>query len=166
MEEWLYSQIKEQTPGLQHSLFISKQTDVLLSLVETNRLKSTKPCFPPRGMETRMSHLPWGGCLYRRVAFDPFALRLANLPVLKSKKIWKGKQRGLILRVMQLDSWSLVGEKDLLLPCGHKKLWERNFISQKWAKCSMVWGEVFYFKSQWNEDEIWLFHLTFAVWLA
>lgn len=35
-------------------------------------------------------------------------LRLANLPVQRPKKIWKGKQRGLILWVMQLDSWSLV----------------------------------------------------------
>lgn len=143
MEEWLYSHVKEEIPWLQHSLFISKHTDVLLSLGETNRLKSTKPCFPPRGIETRMSHLPRGGCFYRLVAFDPFALRLANLPVLKSKKIWRGKQRGLILRVMQLDSWSFVREKELLLPFRHKKLWYKNFIPQKWAKCSMVWVRSF-----------------------
>lgn len=119
--------------------FITVQTHVLLSLAGTKRLNCTKPLFPPMGLETRMSHLPWGGCFYISLwPLTPFALRLANVPVQRLKKIWKGKQRGLILRVMQLDSWSLVREKELLLPCGHKKLWERNFISQKEVKCSMV----------------------------
>lgn len=97
-----------------------------------------KACFPPRGLETRMSHLPWGGCFYRLVAFDLLCLETCKSACPKIEKIWEGKQRGLILRVMQLDSWSLVREKELLLPHGHKELWERNFISQKGVKCSMV----------------------------
>lgn len=64
----------DKVPGLKHLLFITMQTDILLSLGGTKRLTSTKPSFPPRGMETSMSHLPWGGCFYRLVAFDPFCL--------------------------------------------------------------------------------------------
>lgn len=54
-----------------NSFFITMQTHVLLSLGGTKRLNSTKPRFPLGGLETRMSHLPWGGCFYRLVAFDP-----------------------------------------------------------------------------------------------
>ena len=122
---------------------ITVQTHVLLSLGGTKRLTSTKPSFPPRGLKTRMSHLPWGACFYRPVTLDPFLpwdLQICPSRGWKKKKIWKGKQRGLILRVMQLDSWSLVRQKELLSPCGHKKLWERNFISQKWGRNVAWWG--------------------------
>ncbi len=111
-----------EVPLLKHLPFITMQTHVLLSLGGTKRLKSTK----------LISHLgDWKpGCpIYPEVAastglwpLTPFALRLANLPVQGLKKIWEGKQRGLILRVMQLDSWCLVREKELLFPHGHKKL--------------------------------------------
>lgn len=53
--------------------FTSTQTDVLLSLGETNRLKSTKPCFPPRGMKP--------GCpIYPEVAASMDVWPLTLLP--------------------------------------------------------------------------------------
>lgn len=109
-----------------NSFFITMQTHVLLSLGGTKRLNSTKPRFPPGGLETRMSHLPWGCCFYRLVAFDPLLPWDLQICLSKDweKKIWKGKQRGLILSVMQLDSWSLVDIKS----CERRTL----FYKQGW----------------------------------
>ncbi len=108
---------------------------------ETKRLNSTKPCFPPRALETRMSHPPWGGCFYRLVAFDPFALRLANLPAQSLKKIWKGKQRGLY---WEWCSWTagVVSERKNFYYHVDIKSRERGTLFHKTG-----WNVAFYFRN-------------------
>lgn len=120
----------DELPGLQQ-LFITVPTHVLLSLGGGHKEWAGQSLVShPEGLETRMSHPPRGDCFYRPVTSDPsFALRLANQlrPTIaegRKKHVEKGKQRGLILRVMQLDSWSPAVMWTL-------KLWGKNFISLK-----------------------------------
>lgn len=80
----------DEVAGLKHSPFITMQTHVLLSLRWTKILKSAKPSFPHSGLETRMPHLPRGGCLCRFVAFDLFSLETCKSA---SPKIEKNLER-------------------------------------------------------------------------
>lgn len=86
--------------------------------VESKRDKKTQ-VHPPMGLESRMSHRR-GDRSCRLVAFDPLFCLETSKSVCswkrkKKKKVRERKQRGLLLRVMQLDSWSR----------GHKMLWKK-----------------------------------------
>lgn len=83
---------------------------------------------PPRRLETRMSHHQ-DDRFCRLMAFDPFsASRQANLSVHCWVKGLGGEQRGLLLRVMQLDSRSH----------GHKMLRKTTCYFTKGAPCSVA----------------------------
>lgn len=84
--QFMEKYVLPKVSGLQHWSLITMQTDVLLSLEETTRITKTKPSFTPKGMETRMSHLPWGGCFHKLVAFDPFRLETCKSACPKMEK--------------------------------------------------------------------------------
>lgn len=121
-----------------HTTFFSPSR--VLSLARgINRPKNTKLSFP-RGNKNQDVPSTASISKWPLTSFD---MRLANLPVRGLKKIRNGKQRSLTLRMMQPDSWRLVREKELLLPCEHKKLWEKGLYG---------WGLLFKerkWKTQW-----------------
>ena len=127
---------------------ITVQTHVLLSIGGTKRLTSTKPSFPPRGLKTRMSHLPWGACFYRPVTLDPFLpwdLQICPSRGWKKKKSGKGNKEDLY---WEWCSWTAGASSDRknfyhhvdIKSCERGTLFHRNG-GEMWRGE----GEAFYF---------------------
>lgn len=121
----------DEAVALKHSLVsLRLQTHVLLSLGGTKRLMSTKLSFPPRGLQTRMSHLPWGGCFYRPVTSDPFSLQTFKSVCPETEKTGKGNKEDFYCEI-QPDSWGLVTEKELFMTMWTQKAVREGLYSTK-----------------------------------